>query len=116
MLMLGYRLCWRASNAVEAGYWAVEATDGDALYGVGVVVVDGTARPVGGVTRVPIEPRVTRGPLVADVEEIPPDSDDPVTVTVRGWLRVGSPAVTCPGLRLRSWERAASAAPTPQRW
>ena len=68
------------------GYWSVQATAGDAVYAVGVVVVDGTARPVGGVTRIPITPRPTRPPLIEDVEPVDPESLDPVTVAVRGWV------------------------------
>ena len=73
-------------EAQDDGYWSVQATAGEAVYGVGVVVVGGTARPVGGVTRIPIAPRLTRPPLVADIEEIDPESDDPITVAVRGWV------------------------------
>ena len=75
--------------SVEAqgdGYWSVQATAGEAIYGVGVVVVSGTARPVGGVTRIPISPRQTRPPLIADMQEIDPESGDPVTVAARGWI------------------------------
>lgn len=68
------------------GYWSVQATAGDAIYAVGVVVVDGTARPVGGVTRIPITPQPTRPPLVDVIEPIDPESADPVTVAVRGWV------------------------------
>ena len=68
----------------DDGYWAIHATAGEALYGIGVVVVDGTARPVGGVTRIPIQPRLTRAPLVDEVQEIDPASTDPITVAVRG--------------------------------
>ena len=76
-----------ASVELQAdGYWAVQAAAGEAMYGIGVVVVEGTARPVGGITRIPIEPRVTRAPLVDEVQEIDTASTDPITVAVRGWV------------------------------
>ncbi len=76
-----------ASVELQAdGYWAIQAAAGEALYGIGVVVVEGTARPVGGITRIPIEPRLTRAPLVDEVQEIDPASTDPITVAVRGWV------------------------------
>jgi hypothetical protein len=76
-----------ASVELQAdGYWAIQAAAGEALYGIGVVAVEGTARPVGGITRIPIEPRLTRAPLVDEVQEIDPASTDPITVAVRGWV------------------------------
>jgi|GEM_PF-4465421 len=76
-----------ASIEVQAdGYWAIQAAAGEAMYGVGVVVVEGTARPVGGITRIPIGPRLTRAPLVDDVQDIDPESTDPITAAVRGWV------------------------------
>jgi len=67
------------------GYWAVRATDGGALYGVGVAVVDGVARPVGGVARLPIPPGEAPPPLVAELGEVDPTIDDPVVSAVRSW-------------------------------
>jgi len=68
------------------GYWAVSATDGEALYGVGVAVDGGAARPVGGVARLPMEPGKARAPLVDELGEIDATVDDPIVSAVRSWV------------------------------
>lgn len=105
---IGTGLVLTSVEFVSKGYWSVQASSEGALFSVGVVSVDGSAVAVGGVARIPIEHVMSAPLLVAEVSEIPVDTNDPVTQAVTGWVegwlvgdavsRFGSPELDAAGV------------------